>query len=90
LSSGGERTEQVSSSIAGRASDQRVTGSAAIRSRSARPWNFSFDLSAEAGSARRAEKAPREQWGEALARIVGGTLERAVEQVVAFVDAPPT
>jgi alkanesulfonate monooxygenase SsuD/methylene tetrahydromethanopterin reductase-like flavin-dependent oxidoreductase (luciferase family) len=56
--------------------------------------NLSFNLSADAAGARRAEEALRAQWGEAFGRIAGGTLlgtpDRAVEQVVAFVEAGAT
>jgi alkanesulfonate monooxygenase SsuD/methylene tetrahydromethanopterin reductase-like flavin-dependent oxidoreductase (luciferase family) len=56
--------------------------------------NVSFNLSADAAGARRAEEALREQWGAAFGRIAGGTLlgtpDRALEQVLAFVEAGAT
>jgi alkanesulfonate monooxygenase SsuD/methylene tetrahydromethanopterin reductase-like flavin-dependent oxidoreductase (luciferase family) len=59
-----------------------------------RAVNLSFNLSADEAGARRAESALRDQWGEAFGRISGGTLlgtpERAVEQVLAFVEAGAT
>ena len=59
-----------------------------------RAVNLSFNLSADDAGARRAEEALREQWGEAFGRISGGSLlgtpDRAVDQIVAFVEAGAT
>ena len=56
--------------------------------------NLSFNLSADAAGARRAEEALREQWGEAFAASPAARCSArrsgAVEQLVAFVDAGAT